>query len=522
MISSFLNNSNYALTPTLLILICNFIYNNYYLISEKLLIIVDFFENYFIFNSTNEIKFQCVENTNNIYGLSNENNIVASDRFKAMCFYIKKQIQNEKVSNLNILKELNSKIYNDHNETENKEIFNTMEEILYFPNQKRKFIIYDEEFGDINFKIIMDKCVNDKSRFNVYILSIFSKTIPLKKLQLFIEKNVYIYQQHIEEQLIKNKYIFIYEGINQRNELYYASYPLLTNSTFDNLYYNSKEKILNQINFFKNNKEWYKKRGKPYTLGICCWGVPGCGKTTFEKTLAKYLDRHIINVDFLKIKDQKDADKIFFSEKINNILIPYEKRIYSFPDIDRMTDILENKSNTNNKNNENNENDIHNQNTQDKNLMNIINGTITDAINKTNLSEDTNTYSVRNADEKTPLNLSKILNILDGIPERTGQIIIMSCNNPEKLDKALLRPGRIDILLEFKRMKTEFLIDLLNNFFEKNLELNYLNENDKILLEEKWTPAEVFKICSENSSMDECLKFLIEKKSDENIYPFNY
>ena len=92
-----------------------------------------------------------------------------------MCFYIKKEINKDKVSNLNTLKELTSRIYNEHNETDNEEILNTIGEILYFPNQKRKLIIYDEEFGDINFKIITDKCVNDKSRFNVYILSIFQK-----------------------------------------------------------------------------------------------------------------------------------------------------------------------------------------------------------------------------------------------------------------------------------------------------------------------------------------------------------
>jgi AAA+ superfamily predicted ATPase len=499
-----------TLTPSLLFVLCSFLYNNFNLIIGKIYICIDFFENYLHIN--NEIRFQCIENTSNIFGACNEkNNMITSDCFKSLCFYIKKQINNGNILNLKVLKELNSKIYNEHNDNNNSEqneVYNTLEEILYFPNQNQKFTILDDEFGIINFKIRMNKCVNEKSIFNIYILSIFSNKLTLNQLQLFIERNVNIYRNYIEEQMIKNKYIFIYQGINKQKELIYSSYPLLTSSTFDNLYFSSKDKILNQINFFKNNKEWYKKRGKPYTLGICCWGVPGCGKTTFEKTLAKYLDRHIINVDFSKIKDQNEADKIFFSEKINNIVIPYEKRIYSFSDIDRMTDILENKDNK--------KVDLKNQ---EQNLINKL----TEAIDNKNLLDEKGSGCVNNNnnnDEKTPLNLSKILNILDGIPERTGQIIIMTCNNPEKLDKALLRPGRIDILLEFKRMKTKHLIDLLNNFFEKNISLNTLNKNEVEILDEKWTPAEVFKLCSENSSLQECLSFLIEQNSEENIYPF--
>ena len=75
---------------------------------------------------------------------------------------------------------------------------------------------------------------------------------------------------------------------------------------------------MKQIDFFRDNKEWYQKYGKPYTLGICSYGKPGCGKTSFEKALAKYLNRHIIIVDISKIKSQKEADQIFFSEKIKN------------------------------------------------------------------------------------------------------------------------------------------------------------------------------------------------------------
>lgn len=46
--------------------------------------------------------------------------------------------------------------------------------------------------------------------------------------------------------------------------------------------------------------------------------------------------------------------------------------------------------------------------------------------------------------EMDKLDLSGLLNVLDGIVDTPGRIVIMTTNHPEKLDKALIRPGRID------------------------------------------------------------------------------
>ncbi|KAF0691357.1 hypothetical protein As57867_017338, partial [Aphanomyces stellatus] len=41
------------------------------------------------------------------------------------------------------------------------------------------------------------------------------------------------------------------------------------------------------------------------------------------------------------------------------------------------------------------------------------------------------------------LNLSGLLNVLDGVVDSPGRILIMTTNHPEKLDPALIRPGRV-------------------------------------------------------------------------------
>ena len=43
------------------------------------------------------------------------------------------------------------------------------------------------------------------------------------------------------------------------------------------------------------------------------------------------------------------------------------------------------------------------------------------------------------------------MNILDGIIELHGVMIIISTNHPDKIDEALIRPGRIDFKYEFKK-----------------------------------------------------------------------
>jgi len=87
------------------------------------------------------------------------------------------------------------------------------------------------------------------------------------------------------------------------------------------------------------------------------------------------------------------------------------------------------------------------------------------------------------------MNLSKLLNILDGIPERTGQIIIFNTNHPKHLDKALLRPGRMDLILNFEKISKNSMKSMMQNHFNDDKEFD-----ENILPDKEFTPAELFKI----------------------------
>ena len=53
--------------------------------------------------------------------------------------------------------------------------------------------------------------------------------------------------------------------------------------------------------------------------------------------------------------------------------------------------------------------------------------------------------TAKSSDTKSDkLDLSGLLNILDGVVDTPGRIFIMTSNHPERLDAALIRPGRVD------------------------------------------------------------------------------
>ena len=74
--------------------------------------------------------------------------------------------------------------------------------------------------------------------------------------------------------------------------------------------------------------------------------------------------------------------------------------------------------------------------------------------------------SLKTDDDK--LTLSFILNIIDGIRETPGRIIIISSNHYDKLDKALVRPGRIDMCLNMELASHDVIKQMFNHFYSYN------------------------------------------------------
>ena len=97
--------------------------------------------------------------------------------------------------------------------------------------------------------------------------------------------------------------------------------------------------------------------------------------------------------------------------------------------------------------------------------------------------------SLINASKSEAVDLSFLLNIFDGVLETPGRIIIMTANYPERLDKALIRPGRIDMILRFDKCSSKTIARMINHFYDEKV-----TKNELMFASDKFTPAEVNQI----------------------------
>eukprot|EP00744_Colponema_vietnamica_P037728 GILI01069207.1.p1 GENE.GILI01069207.1~~GILI01069207.1.p1 ORF type:complete len:165 (-),score=18.35 GILI01069207.1:107-601(-) len=61
--------------------------------------------------------------------------------------------------------------------------------------------------------------------------------------------------------------------------------------------------------------------------------------------------------------------------------------------------------------------------------------------------------------------MSGLLNALDGVAAQEGRLVFMTTNHVERLDPALIRPGRADIKLEIGYLTTQQSYDVFVKFF---------------------------------------------------------
>jgi len=95
-------------------------------------------------------------------------------------------------------------------------------------------------------------------------------------------------------------------------------------------------------------------------------------------------------------------------------------------------------------------------------------------------------------------------------------MLIITTNYPEKLDKALIRPGRIDMKVHFGAMTGENIIKMFQHFFDTDPPASVSSSD---LPDLKWSPAEVTQVFLNNmNNPAEALKQLITAESLENIH----
>lgn len=165
----------------------------------------------------------------------------------------------------------------------------------------------------------------------------------------------------------------------------------------------------------------YRSKGIPHRRGYMFYGPPGNGKSSLAMALAGHFG---LNVYSLSLRDPHMNDS--FLGQLFNVL-PSSKVLVLLEDIDSAGLKREEEF-------EDSESEIADE----------------EAIYEETGFGQPATYRRRRRPPPrvTNVTLSGVLNALDGISAPEGHIVVMTTNAPDSLDKALVRPGRVDLKVE--------------------------------------------------------------------------
>ncbi|KNC85498.1 hypothetical protein SARC_02335 [Sphaeroforma arctica JP610] len=124
------------------------------------------------------------------------------------------------------------------------------------------------------------------------------------------------------------------------------------------------------------------------------------------------------------------------------------------------------------------------------------------------------------------LNLAGLLNVLDGIVDCPGRIVVMTTNHPEKLVPALIRPGRVSLTVYLGFIQPTEAIAMLAHFFQCE-QLPYMQDSVTRSLKtviRTFTSAEMEQLCCEYDTIDEVLGALatVASKPKETLSAHHY
>ncbi|XP_062180617.1 AAA-ATPase At3g50940-like [Phragmites australis] len=247
-------------------------------------------------------------------------------------------------------------------------------------------------------------------------------------------------------------------------------------STFDTLAMDKrlKQSIIDDLNSFIKRKDYYKKIGKAWKRGYLLYGPPGTGKSSLIAAMANHLRFDIYDLELTEVKSNSDLRRLLIGMSNRCILV--------VEDIDCTIELKQ----------------------RDK----------AEGGDKSNPTEEN-----KGEDKVT---LSGLLNFVDGLWSTSGEerIIVFTTNYKERLDPALLRPGRMDMHIHMGYCTPEAFRILAKNYHSIDYHVTY-PDIEELINEVTVTPAEVSEVLMRNDDTDVALHDLIDhlklKMKDANV-----
>uniref|UniRef100_A0A5B7CGZ5 AAA+ ATPase domain-containing protein n=1 Tax=Davidia involucrata TaxID=16924 RepID=A0A5B7CGZ5_DAVIN len=227
-------------------------------------------------------------------------------------------------------------------------------------------------------------------------------------------------------------------------------------STFDTLAMDAtlKKELIDDLDRFVKRRKFYRRVGKAWKRGYLLYGPPGTGKSSLIAAMANYLKFDIYDLELTSLHSNSDLRRLLVSTGNRSILV--------IEDIDCSIEL---------------------QNRQ---------------AGEYNYSD-------------SRLTLSGLLNFIDGLWSSCGneRIIVFTTNHKDRLDPALLRPGRMDMHIHMSYCTPCGFKILAFNYLGINNHYMF-PEIEKLIMEVEVTPAEIAEELMKSAESDIALGGLIE------------
>ncbi|QKX62955.1 uncharacterized protein TRUGW13939_10123 [Talaromyces rugulosus] len=207
---------------------------------------------------------------------------------------------------------------------------------------------------------------------------------------------------------------------------------------------NAKHELLSDINEYlhPHTRRWYSNHGIPYRRGYLFSGAPGTGKTSLTSALAGIFGLDIYVLSLLDPNMNESQLMRLMSEVPSRCIVLLED--VDAAGLNRPESEPRQRQNRKHKGNQLSQADV----------LNAIQG------------GNVNTTTTSSA---TSVSLSGLLNAIDGVSSQEGRILIMTTNSPESLDKALVRPGRVDMHIRFELPSQEEMRELFLSMYKEDI-----------------------------------------------------
>jgi chaperone BCS1 len=181
-----------------------------------------------------------------------------------------------------------------------------------------------------------------------------------------------------------------------------------------------KEKIIRDLDRFRQGKEFHSRVGRPWKRGYLLYGPPGTGKSSLVAAIADYMKYDVYDLELTKVQDNSELRSLLIKTTNKSMIV--------IEDIDCSLDL-------------------------------------TNRLSKPPKLDGGNMDDEERSGSR--VTLSGILNFTDGLWSCCGEerIMVFTTNHKDRLDPALLRSGRMDMHIHlsfcafpaFKRLAFNYL-----------------------------------------------------------------